>query len=302
MTATAQAETTRAKGPLVWLDMDQAALDAAYNQTVWAPNQDAIHTRRKVLAQETYARLKPQRLVYGESDFEGIDFYSCGKAGAPIMIFVHGGAWRAGRSTDFAHLADPALLAGAHFAALDFMNIDDAGGNLLTMAQQVRSAVAHIWRNAESLGSQQSRIFVSGHSSGGHLGGCVFATDWQRDFGLPSRILAGAVLLSGMYDLAPVRLSARSSYVKFTDETVEELSAIRHLDRINCPVLLGYGTLESPEFQRQTRAFHAALQAAGKPADLIVSDGANHFEVLEALHNPFGLFGRAARAMLTAAV
>jgi len=286
------------KGPPVFLGMDQAELDAAYNQSVWAPNQDAVHERRAALGAEAFQRLQPRRIAYGASEIEAFDFFPCADRRAPAVIFVHGGAWRSGRSRDFAHLADAFHMAGAHFAALDFINIDDAGGNLLTMAQQVRSAFAHIWRNAASLNIDPQRLYVAGHSSGGHLGGCVFAADWSAGFGLPAKILAGAILLSGMYDLAPVRISARSKYVNFTDETVAELSAIRHLDRINCPVLLGYGTLESPEFKRQTQTFHDTLVKAGKQAQLIVADGTNHFEMLEALHNPFGLYGRAARAMI----
>jgi arylformamidase len=97
-----------------------------------------------------------------------------------------------------------------------------------------------------------------------------------------------------MYDLEPVRLSKRSRYVAFTDAMVEELSAIRRLDRVTCPLLLAHGTLETPEFQRQTRDFHAALLETGKPARLIVGTGYNHFEILETLANPYGLLGHPA--------
>ena len=291
-------QETATKGPPVYLDMDQAELDAAYNQAVWAPNQDAVHTRRSALAKEAYARLRPQRIPYGASEIEAFDYYTCGQSNAPLMIFVHGGAWRTGRSADFAHLADPFVNAGVHFVALDFTSIDDAAGHLLKMAHQVRSAVAHAWRHADELQTRQDRIYLSGHSSGGHLGGCIVATDWQQDFALPEKLLAGAVLMSGMYDLEPVSLSARSRYVNFTDKTKAELSAIRHPGRINCPLVLGYGTLESPEFKRQTQSFFEMLQASGKNAELIVAEGTNHFEMLEALHNPHGWFGRAALQMI----
>jgi arylformamidase len=96
-----------------------------------------------------------------------------------------------------------------------------------------------------------------------------------------------------MYDLAPVRLSKRSKYVAFTDEMEEKLSTQRHLDRINCPVVLAYGTYETPEFQRQTREFAAAMKAAGKAVTLLVGEGYNHFEIPETMANPYGLLGRA---------
>jgi arylformamidase len=96
-----------------------------------------------------------------------------------------------------------------------------------------------------------------------------------------------------MYDLEPVRLSKRSKYVKFTDAMEQELSAMRHLDRLHTPLVLSHGTYETPEFQRQSRDFAAAVKAAGKPVELLVGEGYNHFEMLETLANPFGLLGRA---------
>ena len=184
--------------------------------------------------------------------------------------------------------------AGAHFAVLDFINVLEAGGSLMPMAEQVRRGVAWVYKNAKSFGGDPERLYISGFSSGGHLGGVVLITNWQADFGLPKDVVKGALLGSGMYDLKPVRLSARSKYVKFTDEMEHALSTQRHLDKINCPVTLAYGTLDTPEFQRQTRDFAAALKAAGKPVELRVGDGYNHFEMIETLANPYGVLGRAA--------
>ena len=110
---------------------------------------------------------------------------------------------------------------------------------------------------------------------------------------MPPTVIKGGVSGSGMYDLKPVRLSARSSYVKFTDEVEEKLSPQRHLDKLVAPVTLVYGTDETPEFQRQSRDFSAAVKAAGKPVSLSVMEGYNHFEVMEQLANPYSLFGRA---------
>jgi arylformamidase len=171
-------------------------------------------------------------------------------------------------------------------------------GDLMIMARQVRSAVAWVYKNAARFGGDPNRLYVCGHSSGGHLAGTVVSADWRKDFGLPGDILRGALLCSGMYDLKPVRLSARSSYVKFTDEIERELSALRHLDRIACPLLVAYGTCETPEFQRQARDFAAALKAAGKPHELLVGEAYNHFEMLETLANPYGLLGRAMLARM----
>jgi arylformamidase len=284
----------RGKGPIVWLDMDQTELDNAYDQAVYAANRDLVHGRRDEATKRARARLgEPLRLAYGPSEIEKLDVYRAKVANAPINVYIHGGAWRNGRSADFAFLAEPIVGAGAHSVILDFANIDAAGGNLMTMAKQVRSGVAWVYKNAQKFGGDPNRLYVCGHSSGGHLSGCVVTTDWEKDFGLPKDVVKGAMLASGMYDLKPVRLSKRSKYVSFTDEIEQELSAIRHLDRLNCPVVVAHGTQETPEFQRQSRDFAAAVKAAGKPITVIVGEGFNHFEIQETLGNPYGLLGRA---------
>jgi arylformamidase len=288
----------RTRGPLVWLDMDQQALDDAYDQAIYAPNRDQVIKRRVTNSARTRALLgAPQRVAYGPSPIEALDIFCTERPKAPVNIFIHGGAWRLNRAADYAVQAELFVRAGAHHVLLDFCNVEDTGGDLMPMVEQVRGAVAWVHRNAESFGGDPNRLYLTGHSSGAHLGGCVVTTDWKAS-GLPENILKGALLVSGMYDLAPVRLSKRSAYVKFTDEVEHQLSAIRHLDRLSTPLLLAYGTCETPEFQRQTRDFHAAVKAAGKPVELLVAEGYNHFEIIETLANPYGLLGRAALAQM----
>jgi arylformamidase len=288
----------RTRGPLVWLDMDQQALDDAYDQAIYAPNRDQVIKRRVTNSARTRALLgAPQRAAYGPSSIEALDIFRTERPKAPVNIFIHGGAWRLNCAADYAVQAELFVRAGAHHVLLDFCNVEDTGGDLMPMAEQVRRAVAWVHRNAESFGGDPDRLYLTGHSSGAHLGGCVVTTDWKAS-GLPENILKGALLVSGMYDLAPVRLSKRSTYVKFTDEVENQLSAIRHLDRLSTPLLLAYGTCETPEFQRQTHDFHAAVKAAGKPVELLVAEGYNHFEIIETLANPYGLLGRAALAQM----
>lgn len=290
--------TARAKGPLVWLDMDQQALDDAYDQQVYAPNRDQVGKRR--IANSNTARAvigAPERVSYGPTEIEKLDIYRTKAANAPINVFIHGGAWRANRAADYAVLAEPFVNAGANFVILDFINVDEAGGNLFPMVEQVRRAVGWVYRNAKTFGGDPNRIYLSSHSSGSHLSGCVLTNDWPKE-NLPADIIKGAVLGSGMYDLKPVRLSKRSKYVNFTDEMEQALSAQRHLDKLHAPVAVAYGTYETPEFQRQSRDFVAAVKAAGKPAELLVGEGYNHFEMLETLANPYGLLGRAAFAQM----
>lgn len=283
----------RIKGPIVFLDYDQAELDAAYNQAAYAPNMEVVLKRMASNSEAARRRLgAPERLAYGSSEIEKLDLFRAARSNAAINVFIHGGGWRQRWARDYAFIAETFVRAGAHVALLDFVGVEGTDGKLLPIADQVRRGVAWVYQNAARLGADPSRFYVSGHSSGGHLTGVVLTTDWRK-FGLSADFIKGGLISSGMYDLHPVRLSARSSYVKFDDATEAELSSQRHLDKLVCPVIVTHGTAETPEFQRQARDFAAAVQAAGKPVQLLAGEGYNHFEILETLGNPYGLLGRA---------
>ena len=267
----------------VFLDYDQAALDAAYDQAAYAPNRDQIIARFAHASELARARLgQPQRFSYGEKPVEGLDLYRTSTPDAPVVVFVHGGAWRAGLARDYAFPAEMLTRAGAHYAVLDFSNVLETGGNLMPMAEQVQRGIA--WAAGHF-----ASVFVCGTSSGAHLAGVAATAD------LPVK---GYVLGSGMYDLRGPRLSKRSAYVKFTDAVEEALSPQRHVGRVKAPITLVYGSLETPEFQRQSRDFADALTRAGKHAEIIRAEGYNHFELAETLGNPYGPLGRALLAQM----
>jgi arylformamidase len=246
-------------------------------------------------SERTRARIGlPLRRAYGPGEIEGLDIFGTrASAPAPVFVFIHGGAWRAGLAKTYAAPAEMFIGAGAHYVVPDFAWVQDCGGSLFPMADQVRRAIAWVYRNAASFGGDPDQLYVGGHSSGAHLAAVALTTDWQGAFDLPSDIIKGGMCSSGMYDLTPVRLSHRSSYVKFTDEMIESLSPLRHLDELRAPLIVAYGTYETPEFQRQARDFAAAVKAVGKPVELIVGDNYSHMELPETLCNPCGLLGSA---------
>ena len=283
----------------VFLDYDQAGLDRCYDQAHWAPNMADVHRRAEIASAAAIERLGGgEWFAYGESANERLILFRAKAANAPVFIHIHGGAWRAGAATRSCAPAEMIVAAGAHYVALDFINVDEAGGSLFPMVEQARRAVAWVWRNAERLRADPARIFVHGHSSGAHLAGNVLTTDWPALFDAPADLLRGGMVTSGMYELAPVRLSARSKYVRFTDAMVDALSSIRHLHRLHCPIVVSVGDCESPEFQRQNRAFAAAIEATGKPVTLQIAAGFNHFEIGETLASPYGTLGCAALTLM----
>jgi arylformamidase len=287
------------KGPKVWLDMDQVELNASYDQAVYAPMISQFGKRFASISETTRKRLgAPKRLAYGPTPIEGLDLFPAKSANAPIFVFVHGGRWIRGNARDYAYPADLFVNAGVNYIALDFIQVDTAGGDLRPMADQVRRGIAWAYKNAASFSGDNKRFYIGGHSSGGHLAGVAMVTDWQADFGLPADMITGGLLMSGLYDLKPARLSARGAYVKFDDDMEQSLSSIRHIDRLRAPITVTYGTFETPDFQRQSRDFAAAVKATGKPVELLEAANFNHFEMCESLGNPYGPNGLAALKLM----
>jgi arylformamidase len=285
------------KGPLVFMNYDQIELDAAYNNSTYEPLMGQVSQRINSISDAVRARLgEPRRAAYGPSAIERLDIYAARRANAPIFVFIHGGTWRTGSARRAAFAAEMFVDRGAHYVALDFTNVLEVGGDLRVMADQVRHGIAWVYKNAENFGGDANRLYIGGHSSGGHLCGVALVTDWQ-EFGLPADTVKGGICMSGMYDLRPVRLSWRSSYVKFDDAMEHAMSSIRHFDKLTAAVTVTHGTFETPEFQRQGRDFAAALKAAGKTVTAIAAPYA-HIESEESLANPYGMNGRAAIEMM----
>ena len=284
-------------GPKVYLDYDQAELDRNYDQRAWAPNADEVISYWSTGSAAARAKLKHQaNVAYGPTEDETLDIFLTARPNAPVLVFIHGGAWRNLSKEDSSFAAPAFVAAGAHYVVLNFANIPKV--RLPEMVAQVRRGVAWVYRNARSFGGDPERLYVTGCSSGGHLTANVLVTDWPKLHDLPPTILKAGLCISGMYDLEPVMLSARSSYVKISKEEEAELSPARHLDRLSCPVAIAYGEKETDEFKRQARDFAAMLKGIGRLYDFVLCRGLNHFEVGSALADPESELGRLAMRML----
>ena len=287
----------------VWLDMDQAALDRAFDQAQFAPNMQSVLRRYELASARTRARLgAPSRHRYGTNHVEALECFMPKGAGGlvPAVLFIHGGAWRGGLAKDYSFVADALVETGCATLIADFAPVTDLDGDLGRMADQIRRAIAWVAAQAPTLGIDPRRIHLVGHSSGAHLAALAACTDWGSAFGLRSPPIASLTVCSGIYDLQPVRLSARSRYVVLDDTSVAALSPIRHLARFAMPVTVAWGGLESPEFQRQAREFAEQAQATGVMLEQVMAPASNHFEILESIAAPRGLLGEALLAKVHA--
>jgi arylformamidase len=287
----------------VFLDYTQEELDRAYDQRAWAANAEEVIARYGTESRAVKARYKFTTERYGPSEDEVLDLYppvmaagpassaaADGKPGAPVHVFIHGGAWRLLTKEESAFPAPTFVENGVIYVALNFATIPKV--RLPEMAEQCRRAIVWLHHNVWRFGGDPGRIHLSGHSSGGHLAAVLLTSDWKKR-GLPEGALRSGLCASGMYDLAPVLLSARSSYVKLDKAEEDLLSPMRHLDRVRCPVAVAYGDGETPEFKRHARDFAAALRARHH-VTLVEGKGLNHFELGLTLGRPDGLLGKLA--------
>ncbi len=281
------------------MDLTQSALDDAYTQSVWAPDAPAIIAGYGRDSAAVRAAMPPRTERYGPGAGETLDlFIPRGATSAPVMAFLHGGAWRALGKEDVSAPAPTFTGAGCIYAGLGFDNIPAA--TLPGMADQVRRAVLWLAANVARFGGDPAQLFVAGHSSGAHLCAVLLTTDWTA-LGQPPDLLKGGACLSGMYELYPVLLSARSGYVRLAPAEVDALSPLRHMGRVACPVLVGSGGRESPEFKRQADTFAAVLAGMGRLHLRAVMPDLNHFQVPNQLNDAGTPLSRAVLGMMRTA-
>lgn len=282
----------------IWNGMDQATLDRGYNARAsvrdYEAEADAYRTRsaaaRAVLAMEP-------DLVFDPASGCALDWFP-GAPGGPVFLWIHGGYWRALGKADQSCVAPGLVAAGVHVAVMDYTLVPDT--DLDGIVRQVRMAVAWVAAHAAGRGAAGSRLFVGGSSAGGHLCGMLLADGWHGAFGLPPGAIRGAVALSGLYDLEPIRLSYINGWMQLDPAAARRLSPLHHIPQAGpAPRLLaGWGALETSEFQRQSAEYAIAWAAAGHRARAAPQAGRHHFDVVWALGDPQEPLCRAAAAFI----
>lgn len=280
-------------GAPIFLGYDQEALDREYDnrrKVADSPGYLAWYTRESAaLRQEFEGRLD---VPYGPSAAETLDIFPApGASTAPVQVFVHGGYWRALDKAEFSYVARAFRAAGAVTAAINYALIPTV--DMDELVRQCRAALAWVYRHARSFGGDPERLFISGHSAGGHLVAMLMATDWPAFDGLPRDLIQGGVGISGLYDLEPIRLSFLNETLKLTPEQAWRNSPI-HLKPTCCgPLLLPVGGLEGPEYHRQTEELAAAWRRHGVAVEVMDMPGLHHFSIVGQLNDPASELSRA---------
>jgi arylformamidase len=277
-------------------------LEREYNPRVRVSEFGDFFTRWRAGAQRSRDSLQGRlNLSYGAGPAESLDYFPAVQSDAPLLIFIHGGYWRALDKADFSWVAPPYVAAGIAVAVLNYGLAP--GTPVPEIAQQVRRACAWIYDSAPSLKINRSRIHCCGHSAGGHLTAMMLATDWTAiSETLPRRLIAGALAISGIFDLQPlVHAEFLRKDLNLDEDAARAISPAFLALQNQAPLLRAVGALESAEFHRQSELIAAHWPGACL-TELMDVPGCNHFSVCDALATPGNmLFERWREAILQGA-
>ena len=276
-------------GPKIYLDYTQEELDQQYEHRSLVPDGDDFLARNDADSASVHAAAAHGQfdVPYGPDPDQLLDIYpAAGDGLSPVVVFFHGGRWSRGGKTSNIESLTTYNAAGVHFVSVGFTLIPDI--DMDGLIGQCRDAIAWLWHNARTFGGDPDRLFVMGKSSGGHLAAMMVVTDWAAERDVPADVIKGGLLVSGMYDLEPVRLSFRNGFLHLNEDTAMRNSPIHHIPDSGCPLVIGFGSLETDEFQRQGRSFAAAWRQRGLSSQLVPMEGRHHYSINADLNDPGG--------------
>ena len=258
---------------------DRASLDAQFVLS-GADDLDALFARRQRAAEAARNRYRSARgLAYGRLPGETLDVYMPeGADGAPVLFFIHGGFWRSLAAADFAFVADGFVPAGVVTVVIDYPLIPHT--DLAGIVASCSRAFAWVRANIADHGGDPDDIHISGNSAGGHLVAELAHPDRVRASGLPPETIRNVCAVSGLFELAPVRLSFQNETLDLTQADIARFSPQHHLTAGFPPTIVAVGGLETREFLDQSRDYADGLRAEGNRADLLIVPAANHITVV----------------------
>ena len=277
---------------MLYRGMDRAALDAAYNNTAavgipkrdqyvggWSARSDAVRRTRGGKID----------LRYGSGPRQRLDIFPCGRTGAPTLAYIHGGYWQMNDKEPYAFFGEALLPAGFNLAVIEYTLAPEA--RLDQIVAEIRSAVAWVIEHAAEHGGDARRVFVAGHSAGGHLTAAAMSDPR----------LAGGIAISGIYDLEPIRLNYLNDKLRLDKDEAVRCSPILHLPSRAAPLVVSVGLGELPELIRQSAEYWAAWQGKGLKGQYLPLPEHDHFSILEELARPTGRLFAALQGLANAA-
>jgi arylformamidase len=235
-------------------------------------------------------------LRYGDAPGETIDLFPARKGDGSCMMFIHGGYWRSLDKKDFSFLAPPWVDAGVSLAVVNYDLCPKV--SIEEIVRQMLRAGRWLWLHAEEYGMDEDRLYVSGHSAGGHLTAMMMAALWPvLDARLPRDLFKGGLAISGIYDLRPlVQAAWLNADLRLDDASALRVSPAFLPPASRAPLMTSVGGNESSEFLRQNALLGERWR--GVLAGNVAMPGAHHFSVVDGLADQQSALFRGARRLM----
>jgi len=263
-------------------DEQRAYLNAQYMPRQAVPNADdylAAAAERSAMARN---RLGGQiDLPYGDSERQTLDVFPASRPDAPVHVFIHGGYWRALDKSFYSEMAEPLVAAGATVVLPRYDLCPNV--SVTEIVAQMRQAMSWVYHSIAHYNGDPEKVYISGHSAGGHLVGMMLATDWKREADIPNTLIKGAVPISGLFDLSEhVNVDVQEE-VRLTAEEIQHVSPVNLMPVARCPVVVAVGGGEPDLFHWQSLIYAAHLRRAGINAEVRSIGDDNHFDITDRL-------------------
>ena len=267
----------------LYRNMTPDQLRQQYNPSRSIPDAPQIFQSWKDRSADFRSRAKARLdIPYAEHPAARFDLFLPEKPAPRLHVYIHGGYWQAFGKDDFSFMAEGLTRAGLAVAVLGYPLCPTV--SLQGVVRHARLALAHLWREAAALGLRQEKIQISGHSAGAHLSAMLMATLWPKfQEGLPDEIVHSAILISGVYELEPLRRIETGRALQLTPDLAKRLSPLFLRPAGKSRALLCAGRLESVEFRRQSVLFGQRWARYGTPLEVVTFAGRHHFNVLDEL-------------------
>lgn len=216
---------------------------------------------------------------FGPTVEETVDIFPAQDPNAPILLFIHGGYWRRLSSKEFSLVARGPVARGITVVVTNYALCPKV--TIPEITRQSRAALSWVRRSELTFAGSRDRIYVSGHSAGGHQVARLLSTDWASEYGLPADVIKGGYSISGLFDLGPLRYSWLQPLLQLNEDVVKRESPLFHIPKKAPPLIADVGGAESEEFHRQSAEYVEAWQAAGLQATYSEQAGKNHFSAIQ---------------------
>ena len=256
-------------------------LEYQYNPRVSVPSYPEIAKLRAAQSRKVRESAKSWlNISYGNSARETLDIYAADKPGGPVLVYIHGGYWRSGSKEENCNFVPTFTRRGATVVLVEYDLCPQV--TVTDIVRQTRASIAWISRNIMRYSGNPSKLYVSGHSAGGHLTAMALAHDWTQ-LGLTNDLLKGAIATSGVYDLEMVMRISVQEQVRMTPEIARLNSPLHNPPTVNCPLIVAVGSDEPQGWQSMSEDYFQYCQRHGLDVTYLVEPRANHYTMTEHL-------------------